>query len=58
MALALSIHFTLMSGQNLEEDEVRGGVAMIFPGSSLTPGLQPVRLGIATLCFVDAGVIE
>ena len=47
-----------ISGQNLEEGEVGGGVAMFFPIFNLTLGHQPVHVGIATLCLVDAGGIE
>lgn len=47
-----------MLGQNLEEGEAGGGVAMFFPIFNLTLGQQPIHVDIATLCLVDAGGIK
>lgn len=58
MLPALPFILFLVSGQNLEEGEVRSRVAIFLPMAISLWGLQPMHMGITTLCFVDAGGIE
>lgn len=58
MLPALAFILLWISGQNLEEREAGGGVAMFFPIFNLILSNQPVHVGIVILCLVDAGGIE